>query len=74
MPAVVQAVVVTDPFLIADVLGRSNEVEKSVETVYSKFNVVGPALLTVKARGMLCQVSAPICSTWFTVHTESAHE
>ena len=35
-----QAVVVTDPYMIQDVLGRTNEVDKSVETVYSKFNVV----------------------------------
>ena len=35
-----QAVVITDPFLIAQVLGRGSEVEKSVETVYAKFNQV----------------------------------
>ena len=39
-----QAVVVTDPGLAADVLGKGQsklEVEKSVDSVYSKFNIVG---------------------------------
>ena len=35
-----QAVVVTDPQLIAEVLGKDTEVEKSVEGVYSHFNIV----------------------------------
>lgn len=35
-----QAVVVTDPYLIAEVLGKDTEIEKSVEGVYSKFNMV----------------------------------
>lgn len=35
-----QAVVVTDPYLIAEVLGKETETEKSIEGVYSKFNVV----------------------------------
>jgi hypothetical protein len=33
-------VVVTDPYLVAEVLGKDTEIEKSVEAVYSKFNVV----------------------------------
>lgn len=44
-----QAVVVTDPFLVAHVLDRSNEVEKSIDTVYSKFNVVSPCRDALKA-------------------------
>ena len=39
----VQAVVLTDPVLIAEALGKAGaglELEKSVETVYSKFNIV----------------------------------
>ncbi|BDA49870.1 Cytochrome P450 3A28 [Coccomyxa sp. Obi] len=34
------AVVVTDPYLVADVLGKETEIEKSIEGVYSKFNVL----------------------------------
>ena len=37
-----QAVVVTDPYLISDVLSKETEIEKSIEGVYSKFNVVSP--------------------------------
>ena len=40
-----QAVVLTDPVLIAEALGKAGaglELEKSVETVYSKFNIVRP--------------------------------
>jgi hypothetical protein len=36
----VQAVVVTDPYLVSEVLGKETEIEKSIEGVYSKFNVV----------------------------------
>ncbi len=36
-----QAVVVTDPYLVSEVLGKETEIEKSIEGVYSKFNVVG---------------------------------
>ena len=36
-----QAIVVTDPYLVSEVLGKETEVEKSIEGVYSKFNVVG---------------------------------
>ncbi len=36
-----QAVVVTDPYLVSEVLGKDREIEKSIEGVYSKFNVVG---------------------------------
>ena len=35
-----QAVVVTDPYLIAEILGKNTEIEKSIVGVYSKFNVV----------------------------------
>lgn len=35
-----QAVVVSDPNLIAEVLGKDTEIGKSIESVYSKFNVV----------------------------------
>ena len=35
--------VVTDPYLIAEVLGKDTEIEKSVEGVYSKFNMVRQA-------------------------------
>ncbi|KAK9905036.1 hypothetical protein WJX75_008344 [Coccomyxa subellipsoidea] len=34
------AVVVTDPYLVAEVLGKDTEIEKSIEGVYSKFNVL----------------------------------
>ncbi|KAK9807492.1 hypothetical protein WJX72_000759 [[Myrmecia] bisecta] len=38
--AVINAVIVTDPHLVAEVLSRSGEVEKSVDSVYSHFNVL----------------------------------
>ncbi len=31
----------TDPYLVSEVLGKDTELEKSIEGVYSKFNVVG---------------------------------
>lgn len=37
-----QAVVVTDPYLVSEVLSKETEIEKSIEGVYSKFNVVSP--------------------------------
>jgi hypothetical protein len=46
-----QAVVVTDPQLIAAVLGKDTEVEKSVAGVYSHFNIVsGPTAGPVPPR------------------------
>lgn len=30
----------TDPYLVSEVLGKETEIEKSIEGVYSKFNVV----------------------------------
>ena len=35
-----QVIVVTDPYVVSDVLGKETEIEKSIEGVYSKFNVV----------------------------------
>ena len=35
-----QAVIVTDPHLISEVLAPGAEVEKSIDLVYSHFNVV----------------------------------
>lgn len=43
MPSL-QAVIVTDPLLVAVVLDKANEVEKNSKAVYSKFNVVSSAL------------------------------
>jgi hypothetical protein len=40
VPGPLQAVVVTDPYLVSDVLNKDVEIEKSIEGVYSKFNVV----------------------------------
>ncbi|CAK0783590.1 hypothetical protein CVIRNUC_006789 [Coccomyxa viridis] len=34
------AVVVTDPYLVSEVLSKETEIEKSIEGVYSKFNVL----------------------------------
>ena len=36
----VQAVIVTDPDLVAMVLNKANEVEKNSDAVYSQFNIV----------------------------------
>ena len=33
---------VTDPYLVSEVLSKETEIEKSIEGVYSKFNVVSP--------------------------------
>ena len=43
-----QAVVVTDPAIVAEALGKDHnlEIEKSVDSVYSKFNIVGPVWQT----------------------------
>ena len=54
--AAMQAVVVTDPYLIADVLRKDAEIEKSVANVYSKFNVVRHCSLASLAS------SADVCS------------
>lgn len=35
-----QAVIVTDPHLVSEILAPGNEVEKSIDLVYSHFNVV----------------------------------
>jgi len=35
-----QAVVITDPYLVSEVLGKETEIEKSIEGLYGKFNVV----------------------------------
>jgi hypothetical protein len=44
-----QAVVVTDPYLVSEILGKETEIEKSIEDVYSKFNVVSePVLFPVR--------------------------
>ena len=42
-----QAVVVTDPYLIAEILGKNTEIEKSIAGVYSKFNVVRKSAVPV---------------------------
>ena len=31
---------VTDPYLVSEVLSKATEIEKSIEGVYSKFNIV----------------------------------
>lgn len=37
-----QAVIVTDPHLVAVALEKSSGVEKNSKAVYSKFNIVSP--------------------------------
>lgn len=39
-----QAVIVTDPHLVSEILAPGAEVEKSIDLVYSHFNVVSPSL------------------------------
>ena len=40
---------VTDPYLVSEVLGKETEIEKSIKGVYSKFNVVSnPALFPMR--------------------------
>ena len=59
-----QAVVVTDPQLIAEVLGKDTEVEKSVEGVYSHFNIVSaptPQLPAVAALQILSGLRRRSC-------------
>lgn len=84
--AAMQAVIVTDPYLIADVLGKNTEIEKSVATVYSKFNVVRDCSLPSVPLGMqveklhslgpfsllLC-LAAAAC-TWEGQHIYVAHQ
>lgn len=49
-----QAVVVTDPYLVAEVLGKDTEIEKSIEGVYSKFNVVRSNHLQLSTEDSSC--------------------
>ena len=48
----------TDPYLVSEVLGKDTEIEKSVEGVYSKFNVVGAHMEEPPPARYLCMMLA----------------
>lgn len=53
----VQAVVITDPVLVAAALDKANEVEKNSKAVYSKFNVVSFGSLALTESASLLDIA-----------------
>ena len=67
---------VTEPYLIAEVLSKDTEIEKSIEGVYSKFNVVSwliPQLHSLPAMHQATSAAAAAARQRQAKHLHVAH-